>query len=434
MNPSNQMQPFPIPLAPKVLIVGNGAREHAIAWKLAQSPHRPTLYVAPGNAGMVDVYKVVNIAVDDVQGLVQFAQSEGIDLLVVGPEVPLSKGIVNLCEGTGIRVFGPTREAAVLESSKAEAKAWMKRANVPTADYATFDDADLAKAYIMQQGAPIVVKADGLAAGKGVVVANSVEEACAAVDEMMVGRRFGPAGQRIVIESFLRGDEVSMMFFVDAHVAVPMVSARDYKRLLDGNNGPNTGGMGAFAPVSEFSGEGFVASIQTTIVEPMIQALRSDGIPYRGVLYAGLMMTETGPQVVEFNCRFGDPETEVVLPLLQSDLLEVMWAVTCDRLEDVPVIWSDERAVCVVLAAPGYPVDVQSGGEIRFDDNLTDADILFHAGTSSMGGRVVTSGGRVMTVVGRGHDFTTARRIAYSVADAIYFEGKHMRRDIAGFE
>lgn len=434
MKPLNSMFPVPIPPAPKVLIVGNGAREHAIAWKLAQSPHRPTLYVAPGNAGMADVCKVVEVAVDDVRGLVQFAQSEAIDLLFVGPEVPLSKGIVNLCEAAGIRVFGPAREAAVLESSKAEAKAWMKRANVPTAAYETFDDADLAKAYIVQQGAPIVVKADGLAAGKGVVVADSVEQACAAVDEMMVSKRFGLAGQRIVIESFLQGDEVSMMFFVDVNTVTPMVSARDYKRLLKGNHGPNTGGMGAFAPVSEFSGEDFVASVQTTIVEPILQALREDGIVYRGVLYAGLMMTETGPQVVEFNCRFGDPETQVVLPLLQTDLLEVMWAVTCDRLGDVPIIWSDEKAVCIVLAAPGYPTEVKAGGEIRIDGNLTDMDILFHAGTARSGQGVVTSGGRVMTVVGRGPDFPTARRIAYQVADAIYFEGKQMRSDIAEFE
>lgn len=426
-------QSLNIPSLPRVLIVGSGAREHAIAWKLAQSPHRPKLFVAPGNPGFAELGTMVNIAADDVERLVEFAQAESMDLVVVGPEVPLSHGIVDACETAGISAFGPCRRAAVLETSKAAAKEWMKRAEIPTAAYALFDEPEAAKQYVRQQGAPIVVKADGLAAGKGVVVATSVEEACTAIDEMMLGKRFGDSGLRIVIESYMRGEEVSMMFFVDAHTVVPMLPARDYKRVGAGNTGPNTGGMGAYAPVPEFVEAGMVEVVQSRIATPILRALREDGVVYRGVLYVGLMMTEDGPQVVEFNCRFGDPETEVVLPLLLSDLLEVMWSVAHDRLAEVQVEWSAEKAVCAVLAAPGYPSNVRIGSEIAFEGRLSVNDIVFHAGTARTDGQIVTAGGRVLVAVGCGQDFGTARRIAYEVADAIYFEGKYVRRDIAHF-
>lgn len=425
---------FQIPPSPKVLIVGNGAREHAVAWKLAQSVHAPQLYVAPGNAGLAGFCSLVDISTDDVERLVTFAQTEAIDLVFVGPEVPLSLGIADACTRVGIRVFGPCERAAQLEASKAAAKAWMAAAKVPTASCAVFQDAEPAKAFIRQHGAPIVVKADGLAAGKGVVVAQTVEEACDAVDEMLVDARFGTSGKRIVVESCLRGEEVSMMFFVDAHTAVPMVPARDYKRVGEGNVGPNTGGMGAFAPVTDFVEGGFVDVVESSIVRPILQALHNDGIVYRGVLYVGLMMTADGPFVIEFNCRFGDPETQVVLPLLDSDLLDILWAVTEDNLGSVDVQWSSDHAVCVVLAAHGYPLNSRTGDVIRFSEREAQTDIVFHAGTGREDGEIVTAGGRVLAVVGCGGNVASARHIAYQAADDIYFEGKLVRRDIALFE
>jgi phosphoribosylamine--glycine ligase len=421
---------FSIPQQPKVLVVGNGAREHAIAWALRQSSHDVTLYAAPGNAGIADIAACVNIAVDDVEGLVEFAEKEAVDLVVVGPELPLARGLADRCFEKGIRVFGPELAAARLESSKAFAKSVMAAAGVPTASYQTFTDAESAKAYVHQCGAPIVVKADGLAAGKGVVVADTVEEACAAIDEMMVGAKFGASGTTVVIEQCLRGEEVSMMFFVDAHTAVPMIPARDHKRVGEGDTGANTGGMGAFAPVPGFVESGMVEVVQQRIISPLLNELKSRGIQYRGVLYAGLMMTEDGPFVIEFNCRFGDPETEVVLPLLDSDLLEILWAVTDDSLADVSIRWKPQKAICVVLASPGYPEQPRTGGEIQTGD--ATAGLIFHAGTRRVQGTLLTAGGRVIVCCGVADSFATARDIAYADADAIYFEGKHFRRDIAG--
>ncbi len=421
---------FSIPQQPKVLVVGNGAREHAIAWTLRQSSYNVKLYAAPGNAGIADVAACVNIAVDDVDGLVEFAAKEAVDLVVVGPELPLARGLVDRCIEKGIRVFGPQQAAARLESSKAFAKSVMASAGVPTASYQTFTDAESAKAYVHRCGAPIVVKADGLAAGKGVVVAETVEEACAAIDEMMVGAKFGASGTTVVIEQCLRGKEVSMMFFVDANAAVPMIPARDHKRVGEGDTGANTGGMGAFAPVPGFIESGMVEVVQRRIVSPLLDELKLRGIQYRGVLYAGLMMTEDGPFVIEFNCRFGDPETEVVLPLLESDLLEILWAVTEDALADVSIQWKPQKAICVVLASPGYPEQPRTGSEIQTSD--ATAGLIFHAGTRRVHGTLQTAGGRVVVCCGVADSFTAARDIAYADAEAIYFEGKHFRRDIAG--
>ncbi|MCL6517416.1 phosphoribosylamine--glycine ligase [Alicyclobacillus sp.] len=449
-----------IPENPRVLVVGNGAREHTILWKLAQSRHRPVLFAAPGNAGTEGWCTPLPLKVDHPQDIVAAARAHGVHLVIVGPEAALSAGLADACEAAGIRVFGPTAAAARLETSKSFAKRLMQAQGVPTARFAVFEDAEEARDHIRRHGAPIVVKADGLAAGKGVVVAQTVDEAISAVDDMMAGGRFGQAGRRVVLEERMTGREVSMMFFVDRHTVVPMLPARDYKRVFDGDAGPNTGGMGALAPVPGFAEAGLVERVQHEIVRPVLSALAQQGIPYRGVLYAGLMLTDEGPKVVEFNCRFGDPETQVVLPLLQSDLLEIAWAVSEDRLADVAVRWSADSAVCVVLAAHGYPANPRTGDAISIhedhlagfnffaegSDRLSPASgeampsdrqegartgFLFHAGTARSDGRLVTAGGRVLSAVGVGEDLEQARSNAYRVADAVDFAGKHCRRDIA---
>lgn len=417
-----------IPNQPRILIVGQGAREHAIAWKLAQSPRRPTLFAAPGNPGMRALCECLDVSAGDVEAVVDAAKQHRIDLVVVGPEQPLSLGLVDRLTQNGIRCFGPSQQAAELETSKAFAKALMKDAKVPTASYEVFTDAKAAQEYVKRCGAPIVIKADGLAAGKGVVVAQTVSEAESAIDDMMLEKRFGDAGAKLVVESFLEGTEVSLMFFVDDSAVVPMLPARDHKPVYDADRGPNTGGMGAFAPVSSFLEAGLTEVVESTIVHPALNTLKERGIHYRGVLYAGLMITANGPYVVEFNVRFGDPETEVVLPLLKTDLLEVLWAVSENRLSDVSVQWHDQAAVCVVLAAPGYPENPQTGSEITLSTG--ESDVVFHAGTASREGRLVTAGGRVLTVLGQAADLSKARGVAYGIVNQIYFDGKHFRTDI----
>lgn len=418
-----------IPEQPRVLVVGGGAREHAIVWKLANSPRQPKLFAAPGNPGMAELCTLVPIPVHDMVSLVGFAQQAHIDLVVIGPEQPLSLGLADAFQAVGVRVFGPSQAAAQLEASKSFAKSLMQRAGVPTAAYAVFDDESAAVAYLRGQDAPVVVKADGLAAGKGVVVAQTIDDAIAAVEDMMVHNRFGQSGARVVIESFLTGTEVSLMYFVDRMTAIPMVPARDHKRVFDGDLGPNTGGMGAFAPVAEVVDDGWMDVIGERIIAPTLAALAADGIVYQGVLYVGLMMTPDGPQVVEFNARFGDPETEVVLPLLASDLLDICWLTAEGRLTAADVAWIPGSAVCIVLAAPGYPEAPQIGSPIDFSKHTEG--IVFHAGTAAHGDDVVTAGGRVLAAVGVAAALDAARSIAYRTADAIYFEGKHCRRDIA---
>ncbi|RIV17412.1 phosphoribosylamine--glycine ligase [Alicyclobacillaceae bacterium I2511] len=425
-----------MPQKPKVLVVGSGGREHALIWKLSQSPHQPRLYAAPGNPGMAERAELLPWPSGETAELIQLIKDYSIDLVVVGPEAPLAAGLVDACLAEGIRAFGPTQAGARLESSKAFAKGLMADAGIPTAASQTFVDAAIAKAYIRQQGAPIVVKADGLAAGKGVVVATTVAEAEAAVEDMLAGGRFGQAGSQVVIESFLRGREVSLMFFVDNKTAVAMIPARDYKRVQEGDMGPNTGGMGAIAPVPDVDAATLVDEVTWRIVQPLRKRLQALDIAYRGVLYVGLMLTAEGPYVVEYNCRFGDPETQVVLPLLDSDLLEVLWAVTADRLAELPLRWRQDTAVCVVLAAPGYPEQPRVGTEIQWPgaDSMADSPLLFHAGTAwslQASQRLLqTAGGRVMGAVGMAPDVENARRIAYALSDQIYFEGKHLRRDI----
>ncbi|MBX6353720.1 MAG: phosphoribosylamine--glycine ligase [Thermoflavifilum sp.] len=424
-----------MPTAPRVLIVGGGGREHAIAWKLAQSPHRPRLWMAPGNAGMAALCERAEVTADDPGALARWAATEGMDLVVVGPEQPLADGLVDACLAAGVRAFGPTQAAAQLETSKAFAKYLMQHAGVPTAPFEVHEDAEAALDAVRRLGAPIVVKADGLAAGKGVIVAETVEEAEAAVRRLMVERRFGDAGARVVLERKLQGTELSQMFFVDAETVVAMPPARDHKRLLDGDRGPNTGGMGAFAPVEAAVEAGIPAQVEATIVRPTLRALREEGIIYRGVLYAGLMITADGPQVIEFNVRFGDPETQAILPLLRTDLLEVMWAVTDDQLAHLPVAWHSGAAACVVAAAEGYPDKPRTGHPIEVPGGTADSaaasePIIFHAGTALRDGRLVTAGGRVLATAGTGDTLAQALSVAYETMRKVHFEGMHYRTDI----
>lgn len=421
-----------LPLRPRVLVIGNGAREHTIVWKLAQSTHQPQIYVAPGNPGMQDVATLVAIGVDEGPRLVRFAVENDIHLVVPGPEAPLADGIADAFVEAGIPVFGPLRAAAQLESSKAFAKSVMQAAAVPTAAYAEFTDVTAAKQYIEAHGAPIVVKADGLAAGKGVTVATTVAQGLAAVEEAMVGQRFGLSGSRVVIEDCLTGAEVSLMFIVSGDTVLPLLPARDHKRVFTGDLGPNTGGMGAFAPVTPFMDAGLIGVVEDTIVRPTLAELNRRGIPYQGVLYVGLMLTPTGPQVIEFNCRFGDPETEVVLPLLETDLLDVVWASAHAALGSVRLAWRPGAAVCVVCAADGYPTKPRLGDAIALPTYDGAHAAIFHAGTKQAAdGTLCTAGGRVLAISGWADDFEQARRIAYALADAVHFDGKHLRTDIA---
>ncbi|QQE78564.1 phosphoribosylamine--glycine ligase [Alicyclobacillus sp. SO9] len=419
-----------LPQNPKVLVVGGGAREHALAWKLAQSRHKPVLFAAPGNPGIRDVAECVDIQANDISGLIGFAKSQAVHLVVVGPEAPLAQGLADELLAAGIPVFGPSQNGAQLETSKAFAKQVMAEAGVPTAAYKVFERAEDAKDYVRAQGAPIVIKADGLAAGKGVVVAQTEAEAEGAIDNIMTHHQFGEAGARVVVEAALTGSEASLMYFVDKNTFVPMLPAQDHKRLGEGDTGPNTGGMGAFAPIPGVDTTGLQQQVSETIVQPVMNWLQEHEIPFRGVLYVGLMLTESGPQVIEFNVRFGDPEAEVVLPLLQSDVLDILWAAAHDSLSDTVLEWHDESAVCVVMATPGYPKSAKTGQEIHFSKELPQHTVCFHAGTKLDGTTLMTAGGRVLTVCARGENLDTARRIAYDAVDCISFEGMQMRSDI----
>ena len=415
----------------RILVVGGGGREHALVWKLAQSPRVKKIYCAPGNPGIGELAECVNIDVKDNTALLTFAWENKIDLTVVGPEAPLANGLVDIFAEHGLKVFGPTKAAAQIEGSKAFAKKLMKKYGIPTAAYEVFTDLTAAKDYIRRQGAPIVVKADGLAAGKGVVVATTVDEALAAVDMIMGDAVFGDAGARVVVEEFMEGEEASLLTFTDGLTVVPMVSAQDHKRVADGDAGPNTGGMGAYAPAPVVT-PAMLARIMREILQPTVEAMRREGCPYVGCLYAGLMITADGPKVVEFNARFGDPETQVVLPLLESDLTVVMEACINGRLERTPVAWANGAAVCVVMAAGGYPGDYKKGDAI---DGLPAAAaggaVVFHAGTAKQGGTIVTNGGRVLGVTAMDGDVLKAIEKAYAAVGKISFAGMHYRKDIA---
>ncbi|KUO72934.1 MAG: phosphoribosylamine--glycine ligase [Desulfosporosinus sp. BRH_c37] len=409
----------------RVLIVGNGGREHALAWKLAQSPELERLFVAPGNAGTV----LWNVAIQaqDISALVEFALKEKIDLTVVGPEDPLSSGIVDAFYEAGLRIFGPTQAAAQLEGSKSFAKTIMESARIPTAKWEMFEDPEQAKNYVRTIGAPCVLKADGLAAGKGVIVAMDLESALQAVDEIMEGG-FGTAGKKLVIEEFLEGQEVSLLCFSDGEMAYPMVPVQDHKRALEGDLGLNTGGMGTYSPPPIWTAE-IEANVMRDLVSPTLQVMRERGTPFQGVLFLGLMLTEQGPKLLEYNVRFGDPETQVVMKRLKSDILPILWACTEGRLSETRLEWKEDVAVCVVMAAMGYPLAYTKGVPIRLPENYQDT-VIFHAGTGISDGQLISTGGRVLGITAEGKTLHEAREKAYALVNQIDFPKAHFRRDI----
>ena len=419
-----------------VLIVGNGAREHAIGWKIASSPHKPRILTAPGNAGTAQLGTNFDVAAEDIDGLIQLAKDESVDLTIVGPEVPLAAGVVDRFKEESLRIFGPTKAAARIESSKSFAKSVMTSAKVPTANAKVFRDAGSAIEYVQTEEPPFVVKADGLAAGKGVIMSASRGEAIAALDSMFVSRNFGDAGDTVLIEEWLRGQEVSVFAFVDGPYVSEMVSACDYKRAQDDDLGPNTGGMGSYSP-PPFWDEGLDARVRAEIMEPVAVRMVEMGCPFQGILYAGLMITEDGPKVIEFNCRMGDPEAQVVIPRLKSDLLELALCAVEGNLSEQTVEWSDDSWVGVVLASDGYPGEYETGFEVSGLPAYSDECVVFHAGTSinekletNQNAKIVTSGGRVMTVASRGDTISDARRSAYESVDVIQFGNVYYRRDI----
>ncbi|EFU42592.1 phosphoribosylamine/glycine ligase [Paenibacillus vortex V453] len=415
-----------------ILVIGGGGREHAIVWALSKSPKAGTIYCAPGNAGIGQLAECVPIAVSEFEKLAAFAVEKQVGLIVVGPDDPLADGIVDAFDETGIPVFGPRKNAAEIEGSKTFMKDLLHKYSIPTAAYAKFDDYEAALAYLRQQGAPIVVKADGLAAGKGVTVARTLEEAEQALSDIMQSKVFGDAGSRVVIEEFLEGQEMSILAFVDGETVKPMSAAQDHKPAYDDDRGPNTGGMGTYSPLPHIQPSIIQEAIET-IIKPTAKAMVAEGRPFRGVLFAGLMISPDGrPKTIEFNARFGDPETQVVLPRLKTDLLEVFLSAVNGTLADLELEWSDEAAVCVILASGGYPASYPKGIAITGLEDEQDSTIVFHAGTArDAEGTWRTNGGRVLGVVGLGADIASARAKAYERAEGITFEGKFNRTDIA---
>lgn len=415
-----------------VLVIGNGGREHALVWKMRQSKKVKKLFCAPGNAGIAQEAECVNIQPDNIDGLLSFAKEKKIDLTVVGPELPLSLGIVDKFEDAGLRVFGPTASSARLEYSKAFAKKMMAKCNIPTAAFKTFTSLYEAKEYIKEKGVPLVIKADGLAAGKGVVVAESVDEAINAIADMMDKKIFGEAGKKVVIEDCLKGEEASFMVFTDGSTIVPMVSAQDHKRVFDNDKGPNTGGMGAYSPTPVVT-DALADKVINEVFKPLLSGLKKDGIIYKGVLYAGLMIDDNQLNVLEFNCRFGDPEAQPILFRLKSDIIEIMEAIIDNRLSDINVEWKQEASVCVVIASKGYPGNYEKGDVITGIDGaekITGVKV-FHAGTAKKDNDIITAGGRVLDVTASGIDINEAVKTAYKAIEKIKFEGMHFRRDIA---
>ena len=416
-----------------VLIVGSGGREHALAWKIAQSPGIAKIFCAPGNAGIAEIAECVAINPADISALKSFAIKNRVDLTVVGPELPLTLGIVDFFEQEGIRIFGPSQKAARLEGSKIFAKEIMQKHGIPTADFKVFSDAEAAKKYVQHINTPVVIKADGLAAGKGVFPSLTVAESLAAIDRIMNQREFGEAGAKIVVEEFLAGEEASFICFTDGKTIIPMPSSQDHKRVFDGDKGPNTGGMGAYSPAPVITAA-MEEKIMRDIMHPIIQALYASGIRYKGVIYAGLMIENENPRVLEFNVRFGDPETQPLLVRLKTDLLDIMQAVIYERLSQIAVTWDPRPAVCVVMASGGYPDAYEKGHPIA---GLQEAarvpdTVVFHAGTALCNGQVVNDGGRVLGVTGWGNSITDAVKSAYRAVDKIHWQGTQFRRDIAG--
>lgn len=419
----------------KVLVVGSGGREHALVWKLYQSEKVDKIYAAPGNDGMLNLAERVDIASDNIEKLADWAENNEIDLTVVGPETPLVAGIVDRFEERGLKAFGPSKDAARLEGSKVFAKNILEKYDIPTAEYEVFTDPKKALDYLGQlDNYPHVIKAEGLAAGKGVVIAQDIDEALEAVNKIMENRVFGDAGDRIVVEDFLKGKEVSVLALTDGENIIPLVPSQDHKPVFDGGEGPNTGGMGAYSP-TPFVSEKLKDEIFTTILKPTVEALRKEGIKYKGILYAGLILTEMGPRVLEYNVRLGDPEAQVVLPRLQSDLVDMMELTIDENLEDVSLEWDERAAVCVMLASGGYPLTYKTGFEIKGLDELNKYDdlLIFHSGTRKKGDQFVTDGGRVLGLTVLEDSLLAALDRVYEYIDDIYFEDMHYRTDI-GFQ
>ncbi len=416
----------------KVLVIGSGGREHAIVWKLSQSRHVDKIYCARGNAGIAEIAECIDVDMSNFDALLDLVRYEWIDLTIVGPEDPLSRGIVDVFEKEGRRIIGPTKAAAQLESSKVFAKEFMKRHRIPTAEYKVFTSYLHAEDYVRMKGAPIVIKADGLAAGKGVIVASTVDEAIDALRLIMKDRAFGNAGNKVIVEECLKGEEASFMVFTDGRTIVPMASSQDHKRVFDNDKGPNTGGMGAYSPAPVITKE-LESVVMDTIMRPTIEGLRSEGIKYKGILYAGLMIDDGQPNVLEFNCRLGDPETQPVLLRLDTDLVDICMAIADEKLSDVNIEWKDEASVCVVLASGGYPGKYEKGKIISGLNDAKEMDdvVVFHAGTSFNNNEIVTNGGRVLGVTALGKGIKDAKERAYEAIKKIHFEGMHYRSDIA---
>lgn len=412
----------------KILIVGSGGREHAIAWKLNQSSRNPELFAAPGNVGIMEIATCIDIPVDDIDALLTFAKDQNIDLTVVGPEVPLVLGIVDRFESEGLKIIGPNQVAAQFEGSKDFTKAFLTRHGIPTAAYGTYDSHEEAIEALDRFGFPVVIKADGLAAGKGVIIANDEIEARAAIDDMMKDLVFGEAGACVVIEEFLVGVEASILCFCDGLTLLPMQAAQDYKKAKDGDLGPNTGGMGTYSP-SRVIGDAMMGTINKTILQPFIDGIHKDGIEFKGILFVGIMIDGDDIRVLEYNVRFGDPETEVTLPRLKNDLIDIFEAIISQKLDEIELDWLDQSAVCVIMASGGYPEDYEKGKIISGLENVNDA-IVFHCGTKMSDGDIVSNGGRVLGVTSLGDDLESARAYAYEAVNKINFDQSYYRTDI----
>lgn len=414
----------------RILVIGNGGREHVLIWKLQQSPKAEKIYALPGNGGTAGlVESVKNISMDDHQAILSWVKENRIDLVVIGPEQPLVMGLTDTLQSAGVAVFGPTAAAAKMEGSKDFAKSIMKKYGVPTAQYETFTDYAKAIEYSYSQPLPLVLKADGLAAGKGVLICNSMTEVEDGLKQIMLDKKFGSAGTQVVIEEFMRGEEASLLALTDGKTIIPLLSAQDHKNIFDGDKGPNTGGMGTYSP-SPLVDQDMENLILEKILKPTIEGLKKEGIPYSGILYAGLMMTETGPRVVEFNCRFGDPEVQVILPALENDLVDLMMATVEGRLDKIDVKFSDKHTACVVIASGGYPDEYEKGKPISGLNDLPSDVIVFHAGTILKEGQILTSGGRVLNVVSSGNTLQEALDKIYSHINKIQFDGMYFRKDI----
>ncbi|WP_101773287.1 phosphoribosylamine--glycine ligase [Peptostreptococcus faecalis] len=413
----------------KILVIGGGGREHAICWKLNKEKNVEKVFCAPGNAGIESVAQCVDIKDNEIEKLADFAQENNIDLTIVGPEVPLVMGVTDVFEKRGLRVFGPNKECSRLEGSKLFSKEFMIRHEIPTAKYKEYTDLDKAISEIDEFGYPVVIKADGLAAGKGVVIPTTREEAVDTLNMIMKDKKFGDAGNTVVIEEFLEGIETSILAFVDKNTIVPMVSAKDHKKVFELEKGPNTGGMGTFSPSTIYDDE-LANKVYDDVLIKSLEGFQKDGLDYRGILFVGLMITDEGEKVLEYNCRFGDPETQSVLMRLETDLSEIMMAITEDKLSDIDIKYTDDAAACVIIASGGYPEGYEKGKVITGLDNLDDDIVVFHSGTKRNGEDIVTNGGRVLGVCSKGKDVESAAENVYKNIDKINFEGMHYRKDI----